>query len=33
MSGLIIYSRSRYGRSDFGVNRSRVKAWLAALDR
>jgi uncharacterized protein (DUF1499 family) len=33
MSGLIIYSRSRYGRSDFGVNRARVELWLAALDR
>lgn len=30
-AGLIIYSRSRYGHSDFGVNRTRVKAWLAAL--
>ena len=33
LSGLIIYSRARYGRSDFGVNRARVEAWLAALDR
>ena len=33
MSGLIIYSRARYGRSDFGVNRARVETWLAALDR
>jgi uncharacterized protein (DUF1499 family) len=30
---LILYSRSVYGRSDFGINRSRMKAWLAALDR
>lgn len=30
-SGLIVYSRSVYGRSDFGVNRKRVAAWLAAL--
>jgi hypothetical protein len=30
-AGLIIYSRARYGRSDFGVNRARVEAWLAAL--
>jgi uncharacterized protein (DUF1499 family) len=30
-SGLIVYSRSVYGRSDFGVNRRRVEAWLAAL--
>jgi uncharacterized protein (DUF1499 family) len=30
-SELIMYSRSVYGRSDFGVNRKRVEAWLAAL--
>jgi uncharacterized protein (DUF1499 family) len=30
-SGLIIYSRSLYGRSDLGVNRKRVATWLAAL--
>jgi uncharacterized protein (DUF1499 family) len=30
-SDLIMYSRSVYGRSDFGVNRGRVEAWLAAL--
>jgi uncharacterized protein (DUF1499 family) len=30
-SDLIIYSHSVYGRSDFGVNRKRVEAWLAAL--
>jgi uncharacterized protein (DUF1499 family) len=30
-SDLIIYSRSVYGRSDLGVNRKRVEAWLAAL--
>jgi uncharacterized protein (DUF1499 family) len=30
-SGLIMYSRSVYGRSDLGVNRQRVEAWLAAL--
>ena len=30
-SALIVYSRSRYGRGDFGVNRARVEAWLAAL--
>ncbi len=27
----VIYSRSLYGRYDFGVNRKRVKAWLARL--
>jgi uncharacterized protein (DUF1499 family) len=31
-SQLIIWSRSVYGRSDFGVNRKRVQTWLAALD-
>jgi uncharacterized protein (DUF1499 family) len=30
-SALIVYSRSVYGHSDFGVNRQRVGAWLAAL--
>lgn len=30
-STLAIYSRSKYGRSDFGVNRKRVRAWLDAL--
>jgi uncharacterized protein (DUF1499 family) len=30
-SGLIIYSRSVYGRSDLGVNRKRIESWLAAL--
>ncbi len=32
-AGLIIFSRARYGRSDFGVNRARVEAWLAALNQ
>ena len=32
-SGLIVYSRSVYGRSDFGVNRKRVETWLAALQK
>jgi len=31
-STLAIYSRSLIGRSDLGVNRARVKRWLAALD-
>ncbi len=31
-STLAIYSHSVYGRSDLGVNRERVRAWLAALD-
>jgi uncharacterized protein (DUF1499 family) len=30
-STLAIYSRSVYGKSDFGVNRKRIEAWLAAL--
>lgn len=30
-SVLIIYSRSVYGQSDLGVNRKRVKTWLAAI--
>ncbi len=30
-STLILYSASRYGSSDFGVNRKRVEQWLAAL--
>ena len=29
---LTIFSRSRYGRRDFGVNQARVEGWLAALD-
>lgn len=31
-SELILWSRSLYGRSDFGVNRTRLTAWIAALD-
>jgi len=30
-AALIVYSRSRYGNSDLGVNEKRVTAWLAAL--
>jgi uncharacterized protein (DUF1499 family) len=30
-SDLIVYSRSVYGQSDFGVNRKRIEAWLAEL--
>ena len=30
-STLAIYSRSHYGRKDFGVNRERVEGWLAQL--
>ncbi len=29
----VIYSRSVYGRYDFGVNRHRVETWLARLPR
>ncbi|MCR9213450.1 MAG: DUF1499 domain-containing protein [Proteobacteria bacterium] len=32
-STLIIFSRSQYGRSDFGENKSRVERWLSRLDR
>jgi hypothetical protein len=32
-STLAIWSRSVYGRSDFGVNRDRTKSWLAALQQ
>lgn len=32
-STLVVWSRSVYGHSDLGVNRKRVLAWLAALDR
>ena len=30
-AALILYSRSVYGRSDFGVNRARLRVWLARL--
>ena len=30
-SSLALYSRARYGRYDFGVNRRRVATWLARL--
>jgi uncharacterized protein (DUF1499 family) len=30
-SSLAIYSRARYGRGDFGVNRQRVLRWLSQL--
>ena len=30
-SSVAIYSRSRYGYSDLGVNRERVRSWLKAL--
>ncbi|MGA3004727.1 MAG: DUF1499 domain-containing protein [Acetobacteraceae bacterium] len=32
-STLVIWSRSVYGRSDFGVNRERTLSWLAALQQ
>jgi len=28
---LELYARSRFGKSDFGVNRKRVKVWIDAL--
>lgn len=30
-SALLVYSRSRFGRSDLGVNKARVKDWLGQL--
>lgn len=30
-STLVIYSRSHYGKSDFGVNEAQIRAWLSAL--
>jgi uncharacterized protein (DUF1499 family) len=30
-STLVLYSRSVYGHSDFGVNRRRLDTWLAAV--
>ncbi len=30
-STLAIYSRSKYGRKDFGQNKKRIDAWLSAL--
>ena len=32
-SSIALYSRSRYGRSDFGKNRRRVARWLSQLLR
>jgi len=32
-ASLAIYSRSRFGRSDLGVNRIRVKVWIEALGK
>jgi uncharacterized protein (DUF1499 family) len=32
-SSIALYSRSRYGLYDFGVNKKRVERWLARLDR
>jgi len=29
---LALYGRLRFGRSDLGVNRARIKGWLAQLD-
>ena len=30
-SALVVWSRSRYGHGDLGVNRSRVEAWASAV--
>lgn len=32
-SSVALYSRPRYGRYDFGVNRRRIERWLARLQR
>ena len=32
-SSLAVYSRARYGSYDFGVNRRRIEAWVAGLER
>lgn len=32
-STLAVYSRSRFGRKDFGVNKARVKAWIGAMGK
>jgi hypothetical protein len=32
-SSLAVYSRSRYGRGDFGTNRRRVEHWLSRLSQ
>jgi len=31
-SALVILSRSRFGKSDLGVNRARIEAWMGSLD-
>jgi uncharacterized protein (DUF1499 family) len=31
-SALVIFSRSRFGQSDLGVNKARITEWLAKLD-
>jgi uncharacterized protein (DUF1499 family) len=31
-SALVILSRSRFGKSDVGVNRARITQWIGALD-
>ena len=30
-AALVIYSRSRFGNSDFGVNQKRIDGWLAKI--
>jgi uncharacterized protein (DUF1499 family) len=32
-SGIALFSRSRYGRSDLGTNRRRVERWLTLLQK
>ncbi len=31
-SALAVYSRSHYGKSDFGVNETRIRAWIELIE-
>ena len=31
-ASLQVFGRLRYGKDDLGVNRNRIKGWMAALD-
>lgn len=33
VSGVAIYSRSRYGYSDLGANKARIEEWLEEFDK
>ena len=32
-SSVALYSRARYGKLDFGVNRKRVERWISRLEQ